>query len=822
MGERFDGYTQWVDRRRVAIVIGAAILTVLGTILAIRLPLHADLANLLPPQERSVRDLDSLGRRTVVFGVVLCVITSDDPALRAQGAQAFARRIRQLDRTLVANVVSDDGAARRFVWDHRFLFAPLGDLQSARDTLAARVRRATLNANPLYISLDEEDDDGAGGPNDALEELRRKLADAENKATHPDEFVSKDGRVQLLIVEAPFPSSSVDQGERLLAALGAAMAEAAREVGPGAHFGITEDVVIAVAEHRAVLEGMTLAVILTVLVVGLSLFLYYRSLPALLALFGSLAVGTMATFGITRLTIGHLNSFTAFLSSIVVGNGINFGLLVLARHLEERRAGQPPLTALARALGGSFTGTLTAALAAGVAYASLVVTDFRGFRDFGYIGGIGMVLCWLSAYIVLPALLAILERRGLVRARREPGLGPLLARLLPRRPAPVLAAGGLIVAASLVVTIGYLRGDPFEYDWQHMRADRGLARNARHWMDTIDQAFGRQLVGGFVVGVGSADAAVATERALRARAEDEPGSRPEAALFRKVSSIYDFVPTDQPAKLALLAELRKLLDDKTIDALEPATADTARKFRPPPDLRALTLSDVPDLLARRYLERDGTRGRLLFANQASRFDGWNGRDMIAFADAVRSLDLPPDTALGGGAFVFVDVLRAVAQAGPRATLAALIGVAAFVVVVVGLGRYAAITLGCLVGGTAMMIASAALLGIKVNFLDFVALPITLGIGVDYAVNVVSRVRADARASGMEDPRHALATTGGAVVLCSWTTTVGYGSLLLSANAGIRSFGLTAILGEVTCLLVALTLAPALLAVTGRRRESAER
>ena len=47
-------------------------------------------------------------------------------------------------------------------------------------------------------------------------------------------------------------------------------------------------------------------------------------------------------------------------------------------------------------------------------------------------------------------------------------------------------------------------------------------------------------------------------------------------------------------------------------------------------------------------------------------------------------------------------------------------------------------------------------------------------------------------------------------LCSWTTTVGYGSLLLSANAGIRSFGLVAILGEATCLLAALTLAPALL------------
>src|SRR5262249_28553709 len=106
---------------------------------------------------------------------------------------------------------------------------------------------------------------------------------------------------------------------------------------------------------------------------------------------------------------------------------------------------------------------------------------------------------------------------------------------------------------------------------------------------------------------------------------------------------------------------------------------------------------------------------------------------------------------------------------------------------------------------------------KINFLDFVALPITLGIGVDYAVNVVLRARAEGRHASTE----ALASTGGAVALCSWTTTIGYGSLLLSANAGIRSFGLMAIIGEMTCLLTALTVGPALLALLRPRTVAAE-
>jgi len=367
-----------------------------------------------------------------------------------------------------------------------------------------------------------------------------------------------------------------------------------------------------------------------------------------------------------------------------------------------------------------------------------------------------------------------------------------------------------VLAAATLVSARYLASDPFEYSWQSMRSDNGLAREARRWMDRIDAAFGRQLVGGFVVGVDRADDAVAVERLLRAHAEGQRGVAPGQALFRSVGSIQDFVPRNQPEKLALLADIRRLLDDEAVEALDDAELADVRRLRPPDDLRTLRVADVPEPLARRYVDRDGTRGRLLFANQASRFDGWNGRHMIAFADAARALDPPPGTVLGGGAFVFADVVRAVARAGPRATLAAILGVAAFVLIVVGWRRQAAVTLLCVAAGTITMIAGAALCGLKVNFLDFVALPITLGIAVDYSVNVVTG------GDGPDAVRRALATTGSAVVLCSWTTTVGYGSLLLSANAGIRSFGLMAMLGEATCLLTALTLAPALLSLLARR------
>jgi predicted RND superfamily exporter protein len=77
------------------------------------------------------------------------------------------------------------------------------------------------------------------------------------------------------------------------------------------------------------------------------------------------------------------------------------------------------------------------------------------------------------------------------------------------------------------------------------------------------------------------------------------------------------------------------------------------------------------------------------------------------------------------------------------------------------------------------------LDIKLNVLNFIAVPITLGVGVDYAANIWARLR-EGPASRLVE---VVADTGSAVALCSMTTIIGYSTLLMSRNHALRSFGL---------------------------------
>jgi predicted RND superfamily exporter protein len=99
-------------------------------------------------------------------------------------------------------------------------------------------------------------------------------------------------------------------------------------------------------------------------------------------------------------------------------------------------------------------------------------------------------------------------------------------------------------------------------------------------------------------------------------------------------------------------------------------------------------------------------------------------------------------------------------------------------------------------------AAMVALGIKVNLLNFAALPITIGVGSDYVVNLFGAMR-----SLRVGAATACAKMGGAILLCSFTTVIGYLSLVLAHSGALRSFGWAAVLGELIAVLTVLLVLP---------------
>jgi uncharacterized protein len=805
-GER---WARWTARRRWAILGGALLVGAVAAPIAARLPLCGDLSYLLPPSTPSVRDLHALESRAQVFGTVIVAVASDDAARRLAAAELVRDRLRALPGSLLIGVDYDGGARDRFAWAHRYLLAPTAELAGVRDELAAGKARL----NPLYVSLDDEADDSGPPIGERLRNLKQQMEAARVGAEHPAPILSGDGRLQLVVARTRFPADEVSRNVAVVEAATRAADEARRLGGPTVRIGITGDVANAAQEHQALLGGMVRATIFTTAIVALGLLLFFGAAASVGALLGALTVGALVTFAFAYFSIGHLNLATAFLAPIVVGNGINFGIILLARYFEERKQGDDPLVALGAAVQGSFGGTLAAALTASVSYASLLTTQFRGFRHFGVIGGVGILCCWAATFLILPAALAALAKWGSGRGRSPVRMGRGLASLVPYRRPVVVGVTALVLVGSVVGAARYLASRPFEGDFNNLRSTGPAMRATQRWNAAIDRAFGRGISGGTVIALPTRERAREVAAALRAADAGKPDKQ---RLFSRVTSLDDLVPPDQEAKLELLADIRRLLTKATLASMSESDRRIARELDPPAHLARIAETDVPAELVWPFTEQDGTRGRLLVAKTGAGFDLWRTDDLERFVARFRAVGLGSDLVVGGNAFVQHDIVSSVDRDGPRATVVAALGAVLVVLAILGMTRQAAITIGCGAVGVFLLLTAAGLCGIRINFLDFVALPITIGIGIDYAVNVAARHRTEGRGSA----RRILAATGPAVALCSFTTVVGYASLLFSANQGIRSFGLSALLGELTCVFAALVLAPALLDLRLRRRSAA--
>jgi hydrophobe/amphiphile efflux-3 (HAE3) family protein len=129
-----------------------------------------------------------------------------------------------------------------------------------------------------------------------------------------------------------------------------------------------------------------------------------------------------------------LNPMSATLGTLVIAISTEFSVLLSERYRQERHAGHD----LPSALGRTYRSTGAAVLASGVTaiagFGVLVFSDITMLRDFGFVTLIDLSVSLLGVLLVLPAVLALSERRALAR-QDDPLRAARSARLrLRRRP----------------------------------------------------------------------------------------------------------------------------------------------------------------------------------------------------------------------------------------------------------------------------------------------------------------------------------------------------------------------------------------------------
>lgn len=802
--------------RRPWWVVACVLLTLIPAgLLASRLELRTSFSELLPDDKPSVVELHRVNERLAGASTLTVAAEGSDVESLKRFVDRVAPRIRELGPEYVAGVDDGTRVVQEFFRQNKHLYADLPDLQKLRDDVVARYDWEV--GKQAGTNLDLEDDEAPPELSaSALEKrFQKKVDEAKKSAKGVDGYyIGEDGKLAVILVRTPLGSGDERAFELRKIITRIVDEERPAIADPALRIAFTGNLITSAEQHQAVKQDLTEVGfwgIAGILFVTLVFFVRVRTLAAMALTIG---VGCVWAFGAARLTVGYLNTATGFLVSIIAGNGINFGIIFMARYLEARRDEHVPVEkAVRRAHRDTHTATLAAAGAAGIAYGSLAVTDFHGFKHFGLIGGVGMLLCWVATYTFLPAFLVISERLSPMFKTAAPTWRTKMvgyyghpfawaARGLPRT---IVAIGTVMGLGGAVLTAHYFISDPMEYDLANVRNERTKPTDAGRMSVRVDKIVGR---------LGQDGRAVLTDRVdqveplvtelLRRRDAAPPDKRP----FDKVVTLFDLLPKDQAKKLELLGDIEdRLVRARKRNLISDADWNKVREHLPE-KRTTISIHDLPELVARPFTEKNGTRGTVVYIVPTEGHSVYNAKYLMRWADAFREVKLPSGEIIRGTGdpVIFSDMLINIGEDAPKAILLSLIGTIVVIVLAFRGRRSGWFTLLTLLIGISWLVSFLYLANIKLNFLNFVALPITIGVGADYAINIMKRRDMEHAA----DFYRALQRTGGAVVLCSLTTLLGYLALLLSINRAVKSFGLAAAVGEATTLLTAVLLLPAFL------------
>jgi uncharacterized protein len=356
--------------------------------------------------------------------------------------------------------------------------------------------------------------------------------------------------------------NSLEPGKKGTDAIRSAAASLDLASGYQARVRLTGPVPIENEEFATVRDGAALNGVVTLAVVLLILWMALKSFRIIVAVVIALFVGLSITAALGLMMVGALNIISVAFAVLFVGLGVDFGIQFSVRYRQERFKEPDLRKALIEAAARVGVPLTLAAAAAG--FLSFLPTAYRGMSELGQIAGMGMLIAYITSITVLPALLYLLHPPGEHDALGIATLAPV-DDFLERHRIP-------IVAATLGIAIA---GLPFLYflrfDFNPMNLRSAAVESVATYLELRrDPAMETNSINILAPSEQAAD-----EMAQRLKALPE---------VRTVMSIDTFIPSDQPAKLALIAGAAKALGP--VLALPPRAAPTDQEIVEALNLRA--------------------------------------------------------------------------------------------------------------------------------------------------------------------------------------------------------------------------------------------
>ncbi|NOJ92775.1 MMPL family transporter [Corallococcus coralloides] len=844
-------YAEMLVRRPGTVMIVLLLLLGISVWGTSKLTINSNQLDLISQDLQEVKDVKRVIDMVGGSGFFMLTFRGDDEATLKKVADDVAAMVgkdKQNARSITYKIPVE------FVQNNMVLFVKTEDLAEGKRRIMAFLKDQLRRANPFYIEIKKTEPVKLD-----LQDLVDKYSSVGNKSIADDYYISQDRKLLLLLIKPMWDTNQIGKTKEYVDKLRVDLEQYSKSNAAGVQlvedyykmgdkktvaYGFTGSYKTAVDDSYAIEDSLQpVTIIALVAIFAITIAFFRKWAPTLIVVSGTV-VGTLYTLGFTYATVGQLNMITSILGGILMGFGIDYGIHFVFRTRLELGAGKPYDVAIRDAVINAGRPALVSAVVVAGSFYVLMVSEFEGFSQFGFLAGTGTLMLGFTLFSWCPAMLALAGRRNpelpqkLIGVMKPPPTTNASGKELRiPRPGLVLAVGCVIVAVVCGAAIPWKSGEPpadagffarLPYGVRFNYNTRALMPANQPSVVLQDEINARFKIASDPLAIYTRD--LAETEALYKELTADPKKRP---AISQVMSLFTFVPPEgiAQANAKILEEWQEELKEIDVKALPPETQEKAALFFKMLEARPFDVHQVPEIYASQFRHLPTTspenHGYLTFIYPS--VDLWDGKQMLQFADQTRSIKgmvTPGKFTEGGPTGAPVEKeFRAAGATQLYASLARMVlKDAKLTVILTALWilvmhfadfRNAKLALASVIPltvGLAMMMGFMALFDLRLNFMNIIILPILLGFGVSHGLYLLHRFLEGT------SPLVALRSVGAAVVSSTLTAVAGFAALLVASHNGLRSMGIVACIGLITTLLVSFTVLAAVMQLMHDKRQ----
>lgn len=687
-------------------------------------------------------------------------------------------------------------------------------------------------------------------------------------------LLSRDNRMGIVMLMPTFTINDVGMLAKGIEPVDEKSGEIAARYGCEA--GLTGLLVVGKDEMVTSEQGLAGSMLAAFVLILLLLVFAFRmvSVPVIAGI--PLFFGIIWTAGVTGLVINRLNIMTAMYMVALLGLGIDYAVHILTGFVQEQDSGASFKAALTGAFGKSGPGILTGAVTTAAAFLVLMTAETDLMGELGFVAGAGILCELLAMFILLPVLLSYRDKRKRQKNRGERAflhrfhiksdLADGAGRAVAERPLAVvilLLAGGLLLTTQAgkvtietnlmnmeakgltSVELQDVMVEEFEMAPDTVYIREPDPRRLKELSESLEDLATVKRVESLAPYLLLPEeriqreplAAAFRERVSQARYRN--GMAPEALLDELYRLEFNLIEMEDMAYMGQMEKLRariavmtgRSFDGEKVNktSLDTLFAALESEETGPGSLRRLeqlqarllpllrqrlaamatpgdvTLDMVPGMFRNSFVSADGSEYLLSVVPVQN---PWEEENRSRFVTQIETV-----TDKSTGMIFAADQLTDMARTdGTRAAIFAVITIFFILLVDFRNLKLVVLTLVPLLLSFGSLFGLMAIFGIKFDFVNVIAVPLLIGIGIDDAVHINHRYLLE----GPGGIRRTISKTGTAVLLTTLTTMIGFGSFIPSIMRAMRSTGIVLTMAMALAFIYSVLLHPALLSLLSER------